>query len=227
MRSKGGVAGKKAGRLFYRKRQLKGWGMPVLLGILILGVWLHIDKQVRPAAEKLCAYQCRSIAQEAISEGVERTISALAEMQPSLTSAVYQEDGTLAGLHTDATAMNTVQLMLVQNVNAALEEKKTAEFQVSTGSLTGMYTLIGRGPEIPLRFCPAGTAEIVLDSEFSSAGINQTLHRLTAEITVEAGCTIPLYHGSTTEHFTYLLSETLINGEVPEIGGGLLLKDSP
>lgn len=199
------------GRLSFR------WLLPAVLSILVVLSWIRVDARIRPAAEKICTYECRSLASDVVAEGVARTMEAVAAADLTLTSAVYDENGALTSVHTNSDALNTVQTMLLENVNAALAEQEKAEFSVPWGSLTGMHTLAGRGPGIPMRFSPGGAARIALESSFASGGINQTVHRLTAVITVEAGCAIPLYSAEETVTFTYLLAETVIVGDVPAV----------
>lgn len=216
MRRKTRAGGSAAVRSFCKEHIQKG--LILLLILCTLTMWLRINDRIRPAAEQLCTYECRSIAQAAISDGVERTLSAMDELEPTLICTVYSHDGDVSTIQTNSGILNMVQLLLKQNIESSLREQKNAEFAVSLGTVSGMPALTGRGPSVPLRFCPAGTVEIDLNSSFSSAGINQTLYRLTADIHVEAGCSIPLYHARTEETFTYLLAEILIHGDAPDSG---------
>lgn len=176
-----------------------------------------MDARIRPSAEKICAYECRSMLSDVVAEGIALTLETAAQTDMTLTTAAYDENGVLTAVHTNPEALNTMQTLLLEHVEACLASQSEAEFTIPWGTLTGMYTLAGRGPEIPLRFSPRGAVQIALNSSFDTGGINQTVHRLTAVITVEAGCSIPLYSAHETVTFTYLLAETVIVGDVPAV----------
>ncbi len=191
--------------------------LPFLLIIAIVILWIRLDHAIRPYAEKICLYECRSMTAQVVSESVADALSTLSGMELSPAAVSYDDNGNITAIHTSPDAVNIVQTVLLEELNTALQEQKHAEFSVHFGTLTGMHTLTGKGAEIPLRYLPVGGAQVQLQSEFSSAGINQTIHTLTAEITIHAGCSVPLYQADTTEAFTYLLAETVIVGDVPSV----------
>ena len=215
MRYQSNAVGFHAGRISIRKYFCRA--LPFLLIIAIVILWIRLDHAIRPYAEKICLYECRSLTSQLTAESISETIAALSSMDLTLTSMTYDADGTITGIHADAQAVNTVQAVLLENVNAALEEARQSEFSVHIGTLTGSHLLTGRGAELPLRYIPLGSAEVALQSEFSSAGINQTIHTLTAEITIHAGCSVPLYAADSEQSYTYLLAETVIVGDVPAL----------
>ncbi len=187
----------------------------LLLCMAIIFLWCVIDHRIRPSAERLCEEQCRYILSQAIADGVEETLLALSEMDVTLTTTQKDVSGLIVSMDANSHTMNLIQTMLLQNVNAALRKQERAAFHVPIGSLTGLYTISGKGPSIPLRFFPAGSASVRLESSLSSAGINQTLYRLTAVITAHASCAVPMYQAEVTTEFSYLFSESFIVGEVP------------
>ncbi|MFI3251454.1 MAG: sporulation protein YunB, partial [Eubacteriales bacterium] len=87
--------------------------------------------------------------------------------------------------------------------------------EVPLGSLFSMELLWAKGPTIKARSMTVGTVSAEFESNFSQAGINQTLHRIYLHVTVPitlllAGDTVE------TEITTKLcVSETVIVGTVP------------
>lgn len=61
----------------------------------------------------------------------------------------------------------------------------------------------------------AGKIEADIDSEFSSVGINQTLHRIYLNLNCSIGILTPFKSISKTVSSKVLLTETVIVGEVP------------
>ena len=52
---------------------------------------------------------------------------------------------------------------------------------------------------------------------FTSAGVNQTCHRISAVVNAELTSSVPLYSFDTEVHLEFLLSESILIGDVPEI----------
>ncbi len=222
MRHKRTAGGRKAARAFVhgksrRRRKVPAWSIAVVLLAALLYFWKQIDAKLKPAAETACLYECRSMTSQVVSQSVANALETISAMELHPSAIAQDQSGQITGLHTDTNAVNQIQTLLLEEVNAALEQQSATEFSICLGTLTGMYTLADRGAEIPLRYAPRGAATVALDSSFSSAGLNQTQHTLVAEITVESGCSIPLYQADTTMTFTYLLSETIIVGDVPQV----------
>lgn len=217
MRHKRTSGGRPAARFSAGRKRFLWCAVTVLLCILLLLVWIRIDRRLRTAAEKACVYECRALTSGIVADSVASALQTLSEMELTFSAVSYDGNGNISGIQADPKAINTVQTVLLEQINAALARERSAELSVHLGTLTGLYTLTGRGAELPLRYVPRGSAQVELHSEFSAAGINQTMHTLTAEITVHAGCSVPLYQADTTEHFTYLLAETVIIGDVPAV----------
>ena len=78
-----------------------------------------------------------------------------------------------------------------------------------------MKILSGRGPSIPIKMSTIGNVETELVSQFSHAGINQTLHRI--YLNVNCKVTILTPFDTIEENITnqVLIAEAVIVGEVP------------
>ena len=63
---------------------------------------------------------------------------------------------------------------------------------------------------------PKGYADAVFISEFTDAGLNQTLHRMIMRTTVSVTAFIPMYSVQTDVSGDFLIAETVIVGNVPE-----------
>ena len=75
---------------------------------------------------------------------------------------------------------------------------------------------MGRGPLIPLKITLAGTVITELQSQFLSAGINQTKHELTLSVKARIFIRMPGYYTTAEITTNFLVAETVIVGEVPD-----------
>ena len=74
----------------------------------------------------------------------------------------------------------------------------------------------GKGPVIPVRILSIRNSDAKFVSEFSQAGINQTLHRLNMEITVDVAVLVLGETNSYAVTSQVVVAETVIVGDVPQ-----------
>jgi len=84
------------------------------------------------------------------------------------------------------------------------------------GSFTGVKLLSGRGPGIKIRISSIGNVKTDLKSEFSSKGINQTLHRVYLEVDSEISILTPFDSITKSISNQILIAENIIIGDIPE-----------
>ena len=109
-----------------------------------------------------------------------------------------------------------MQSDIALKISEEFSENKNIKTEVPIGSLTDSYLLAGKGPSVPLSICSEGNVEVSLKSEFVSAGINQTCHRISAIINTDIHSSIPLYSFSSNAEFEFLVAENVIVGGVPD-----------
>ena len=74
----------------------------------------------------------------------------------------------------------------------------------------------GRGPEIEIKFLPSGSVSSALNSELTSAGINQSCHKISMNITADITAVFPSGSCKTRVQLNCILAESVIIGEVPD-----------
>jgi sporulation protein YunB len=185
-----------------------------LLGI-ILGL-VRLDRWIRPDVLAVCAQECRSAAAVQIGESVHTVLSENGDTDSDFVVLLYDESGAVTAVETITQHINQVQAQLLTQINNDLQQARDQTFPVSLGTATGVWLFAGKGPTLQLKMLPIGTADVKLVSQLESAGINQTCHTIRAEITVTLQAAAPFYQTTTTAQFSYLLTETILVGNVPE-----------
>ena len=92
----------------------------------------------------------------------------------------------------------------------------STELAIPIGTLTGSPLLAGRGPCLRVRMQSVGTATARFDNQFSSAGINQTRHRIILDVDVHVSILLPGLTTYTKVSNEIAVAETVIVGGVPE-----------
>ncbi|MCM1133128.1 MAG: sporulation protein YunB [Ruminococcus flavefaciens] len=201
-----------------RKHKIRPLIVTVLLAVIILliVVLFRTEKAVRPVAEMQSEQIARQTANRIITETVSDYIAENNYTYSDFANIICDTDGRAVSVEAIPVNINRVQSELTAEINRRLSDNGSISAEIAVGSLSGSYLLAGRGPVVDVRICPAGEAEVSLKSSFDSAGVNQTRHRIYAEISANLISSIPLYSFETEESFEFLIAETVIVGDVPD-----------
>ena len=179
--------------------------------------WHFAERAVRPAARIQAEHYARRSASETISAEVSDYLDDNRFTYTDFAAVLYDESGRVVSVEAIPYNINKVQSELTLRINKRFRELESEVTRIPIGTLSGNYLLSGKGPGLKLRICPAEEVTVRLESEFASAGMNQTTHRISAIITAEVSSSMPIYSFSTKVEFEFLIAETVIIGEVPAL----------
>ena len=100
-------------------------------------------------------------------------------------------------------------------IQEELNKGDNSKFKISMGSFTGSRVLSGRGPQIEVKMSTIGNLDTDLRSEFSDAGINQTLHKIYLQVECQVVILTPFDTIEEKIANQVLLSEAVIVGTTP------------
>ena len=120
----------------------------------------------------------------------------------------------------DSSAVRQYQAAIGKRLAQKLDALGAQTHQVPLGTVLDNPFLMERGPNLPIRFAPVGSAQVEISSDLCDAGINQVLYRVI--MTLSAELTVLLPGGSTNVvcRQDFILEETLLTGQVPLLYGG-------
>ena len=208
----------------YRLRRSRGQGRPLAPLALTLAVAILVaagcvgvlEARLRP----MVVLSAQAQAQNAITAVAEETVvEDLAERGVDYNDFVtIQRDssGAITALTTDMAALNLLRSQLVADVLEALEGVDVSQIQVPLGSLVDLDILWGLGPTLKVHAMTVGTVDGEFFSEFTSAGVNQTLHRICLKLTVPLTLMLPGGAVETVSETELCVAETVIVGQVPQ-----------
>ncbi len=174
------------------------------------------DKAVRPLAraqaQHFAEMRTNCIIEKAAAEYLEKNRFSYSDF----AAVLHDSSGNAVSVEAMTYNINKVQSELTLAINKELSEAGTFSDSIPLGSLTDSYLLAGKGPRLKIRICPLGTANVRLKSDFSSAGTNQTRHRISAVITADVTSALPTYSFSSEVSFEFLLAESILIGDIPD-----------
>lgn len=188
----------------------------IALALIVVGVVFLLDIRFRPIIEQTAAYQSRILATRLINEAVFSELGDDMADYQQLVNVIYSESGTVTSIESNMIGINRLKTFVTKNVNDELATLEQHDLGVSLGTISGIHTLYGQGPIIPVKAAPEGYVETTMISSFQSAGINQTLHRIIIRIDVSVSAIIPGYTTAVDITSDFVIAETVIVGNVPE-----------
>lgn len=177
----------------------------------------HANNQVLPTVVALAESKAKSLAVQVVTETVN---SQLAEV--NYNDLVYiQKDSQskVTALQANVLKMNTISAKLSSSIQAKMEKLEDMYIKLPLWNIFGNTFLSNQGPEINIKVVPYGNIDVDFGTEFVSAGINQTRHRLFLEIRTKLIVNVPLVKKATEVVTKVPVAETVIVGDVPESFG--------
>lgn len=125
-------------------------------------------------------------------------------------------NGRITALKTNMSEVNRLKTAILNLINDQILAMDTSELGIPLGNLLFPEVLSQRGPEIPIRIIAIRNSDGSFESNFTQAGINQTLHQLSMCVSIDVSILV----WGNTESFTVssqvVVAETIIVGQVPD-----------
>lgn len=199
------------------------WFHPVLLTLLVAvvlscGLIGLLEDRLRPvllaAARVQTQHAVTQVVEDAVMDELDRQLVEYAD----LVCVEHSQDGAITAITTDMAALNRLRSSLMDSILTCVEEIDEEAIAVPMGSLMESEFLWGRGPTIKVRSFTIGTVSGEFESEFLSAGVNQTLHKIWLSLTVPTTILLPGNQLDVTVETKVCVAETVIVGKVPGYG---------
>ncbi|MFT3951366.1 MAG: sporulation protein YunB [Oscillospiraceae bacterium] len=191
----------------------------VLLAVVVL-VFFIVHVQLKTHIEAICEYAGEQKAVQVISDQVEALLLRENLSYGDFVKVSKNADGAVTSIESNMLAVNLLQNEIASSINDRLSDTSHDTVKIASGTLIGANLLSGRGPDVTLKIHQTGSVEVHLHSTLTSAGINQTVHRITLTVSVEMSAVIPSYTTYVDVNTDYVLAETVIVGDVPDAYAG-------
>ena len=207
------------GFFYYRRRMDRRALTRLLLAILaavMLAALIFATLQLRPLLESLAVTRVSNAVTRIVSGAVDEAIGTGEIRYEPLISVEKDNEGRITAVHSNMAACNRLQSEILDLILTRIGEVSARELSIPIGSLTGSALLAGRGPRISVRMESVGSSSAWFENEFTSAGINQTNHRIVLHIDVSVAILLPGFTTATRVTNAVTVAETVIVGSVPD-----------
>lgn len=199
---------------YEKKRRGILWGFAAAI-ILFALCWLYLDGNLTEVVLSLADARARSLAVQILNEAVEETIAAEVSYD-KLMAVTTGEDGTVRLIQANTAEMNRLASHATLLAQKKLEELEDQSISVPLGSALGLTIFAGAGPKIQVRILPVGAVIPRFETEFETAGINQTRHKVLLTLTATVRLVIPTGSSKMEASTQMAVAESIIVGQVPD-----------
>ena len=133
-----------------------------------------------------------------------------------LITIVRDSSGNVKMLQTNTKNVNKIISDIPVNIINKFQEKNTSDIFIYLGSALGLKLFSAQGPKIHIKIANVGNVDTKLVSEFTSQGINQTLHRVYLNLSCEVTILTPYNTIKQMIENQVLIAESVIVGTVPD-----------
>lgn len=199
------------------KRFLNRLGLKLIaLALILIGSFFMIDLSFRPVVETINAYQCHETVSRIINNAILAELERGGVEYSALVNLSTNNDGEVISVESNIININKLKTEVAERIEREIERLSAINIEIPIGTLLGIQLLHGKGFNVGMSVKPFGYTTTSIISEFSDAGINQTLHRIVIEINTNVDAVIPGISTRVPVSTSIIAAETVIVGRVPD-----------
>ena len=182
---------------------------------IVFGIIMYFNFYVNPIILASNKGVIKSKTISVINSSVQSVISTNA--YDDLIKVSYDLDGNITSITANSMLANQLNTQVLEKCQDGLNDITSLCFNVPLGSFSGIPLLNGIGPNINIKMIPIGSVQTYFKSEFVSAGINQTYHKIFLDVSAEMSILLPGTNQSVVVNTQILVGESVIVGKVPQV----------
>ena len=125
-------------------------------------------------------------------------------------------EGRITALRTDMTQVERLKVEVLEILNTLVAQINTQQMGIPLGNLLLPDLLAGTGPELPVKAVSLTMSNADFFSDFTAAGINQTLQTLKVKFTISLTILTTVGYETVDVDSDVMVAQTVIVGTVPE-----------
>lgn len=204
----------------WTRRLLRILILIVIVGSLIL---ILFRTKFHGTIRSLAETQVKNTTSDLINDAIDRQIDVGNIQYDRIVYFEKDLNGKITALKTNMSEVNRLKTSILNIINDEILAMDTTDLGIPVGSLILPEMMAGRGPHIPVQILSISNSDASFESHFTEAGINQTLQKLTMNISVDVAILVLGKAENFTVSSQVVVAETIIVGQVPDTllqGGG-------
>lgn len=207
---------KKHGNMNFKQIKVNSSLLIVLIIIIAFNFIIYIfGKRILPIVLNIGEVKIKS---EAIKIMNEESVNVYSEnfKYDDIINIEKDADGNITMIRSDTVKQNYLASQVVLKCDERLSELEDLGVKIPLGYLTNNVMFYNMGPKITVKMQQVGNITTSYESEFQSAGINQTRHKIYLNLTTTMRVIVPFNSKEVEVTCQIPVSDTIIVGKIPE-----------
>ena len=196
------------------RRRLVRW--LALMVTVVMVVLIFFRSRYNEPIRTLAQTQITNATSDLINDAIDQQIEAGDIHYDRIVYFEKDLNGRITALKTNMSEVNRLKTSTLNLINDEILALDTSDIGIPLGSLFVAEVFSGRGPIIPVEIISIRNSDAYFTSNFTQAGINQTLHQLSMSVLVDVAVLVLGETASFTVTSEVVVAETIIVGDVPD-----------
>ena len=199
-----------------RKKRRRRRIILIVLLLAVVGLILLTELHLSPYIRELARNQAVNAASNAITDAVGEMLRR--EDTDFSRVIVLEKDvqGHITALRTDMGQVERLKVEVLEILGGLIAEINTQQLGIPLGNLLLPDLLAGTGPVLPVKAVSLTMSNADFFSDFTEAGINQTLQTLKVRFTISLTILTTVGYETVDVDSDVMVAQTVIVGTVPE-----------
>ncbi len=213
---------------YYTKRKTHKYISFIAVVIFIIVVFnialVFFDERVMPQITEIAIIMAKSQTLDIINK---KSVDILSQefKYDEMVKIEKDNDGNIILVQSDTIKLNYIAAKLATECNKELNDMNNATIKVPLGWLSDKSAFYNLGPKITTKIEPIGNISTNYESNFESAGINQTRHKIYLNVIAKIRLKLPLKNQDIEVNAQIPVSDTIIVGKTPNTTFGFPTND--
>lgn len=183
--------------------------------LLALALYLLLQKSLSRVILDTAHASAYALAVDTLNAAVRESIADGVPYEELITVR-SDANGRVSMLQANTARMNALAAAIAQDAQHALAEDTARQIAVPLGAALKAPFLAHFGPRIRVTLTPVGAVSVSFHTEFESAGINQTRHKIYLQLHAAVQLVLPTGTQPVSVDTQVLIAESIIVGGVPQ-----------
>lgn len=198
------------------KEKGRSWLRLLLIAILLLTIaFLFVEKNLSQTLLDMAYATAHSIALETVNRAAQQVVGD-GVAYDELMNVQLDAQGRVSMLRANTMRMNQIATQTAIIAQEKLNSIENQLVDVPLGAALGVRFLGGFGPRISVQIVPVGAVSTHFETEFETAGINQTRHKIFLTLETSVSLIVPADSRMVQVTSTVPIAESIIVGQVPD-----------
>lgn len=187
----------------------------ILLILLLTAAVIAMEQNLSQTMLDMAFARAYSMAVETINRAVKQAMGQGVAYE-ELIDAQMDAQGRVSMLRANTMRMNELASQTALLAERELGSAENQVVEIPLGAALGVSFLSGFGPRLEVQILPVGAVHTSFDTEFETAGINQTRHKIFLNLRATVSLIVPTGSQLVEVTSTVPIAESIIVGEVPD-----------